>query len=124
MVLAQQTTAPLPVRHRLRVSEDDREFTVTVHRHVVDVPDVQVYMFHGCRLWRRQSLFHGTQIVENIVEMSEIPTVQGTKTPESLGTALVRQLVQEEIVEVIRDWITSACRIRVTHVRHGTRLRA
>ena len=53
-----------------------------------------------------------------------LPIVQVTKTPESLGTALVRQLAQAEIVEVCREWSMSACRIGVTRARHGTRRRA
>ena len=78
---------------------------------VVDVLNVQVYMFHG------------SQIVENIVEMFEIPIVQGTKTPRVWAPHLFASLARAEIVELCRDWSMSACRIRVTHVLHGTRFR-
>ena len=76
-----------------------------------------------CRLWRRQKRFHSWRIVENIVEIPEIQIVQ---TSESLFsyTAPDRRLTPAETVEVCRDWSTSACRIRVNHVRHSTRLRA
>ena len=92
----------------------DKVFAVTV---------TQVYMFHRCRLWRRQSRFHGLEIVENIVELPEIQAVQ---TSESLFSysAPVRRLTLAEIVKVCRDRSSSARRIHVNHVRHGTRLKS
>ena len=42
------------------------------------------------------------QFVEKIVVIPDVLTVQGTQTSESLGTALVRQVAQAEIVEVWR----------------------
>ena len=67
--------------------------------------------------------FTGLEIVENIVVLPEIQAVQ---TSESLFsfTAPVRRLTPAEIVEVCRDRSSSARRIRVNHVRHGTRLKS
>ena len=41
------------------------------------------------------------QIVEQNFKIPQIQIVQGTQTSESLGTALVRQVAQAEIVEVV-----------------------
>ena len=49
---------------------------------------------HRCKLCRRQSRFHGLQIVENIVEIFDIPS-------ESLDTASVRRVTPAEFVDVI-----------------------
>ena len=40
------------------------------------------------------------QIVKKVVEIPEIQTVQGTQTSESLGSGLVRQVAQAEILEM------------------------
>ena len=48
-----------------------------------------------CRLCRRQSRFHGLQIVEDIVEVFDI------QTSESLDTASVRRVTPAEFIEVI-----------------------
>ena len=50
---------------------------------------------HRCRLCRRQSRFHGLQILENIIEIFDVQTF------ESLDSACVRRVTPAEVVEVI-----------------------
>ena len=68
---------------------------------------------HRCRMCRRQSRFHGLQIVENIVEVFDI------QTSERLDTASVRRVTPAEFVGGDRDRSAFTRRARVTHVRHG-----
>ena len=89
---------------------------------VVDVLVVQVVMVHRCRLCRRQSRFQGLQIVENIVEIPKIRTVQGGQTTESFGAALVRHVAQTEIVEDVEIGACLPTESAHPDVRHGTRL--
>ena len=60
-------------------------------------PSCRSHRFHTCWLWRRQSRFHGLEIVEKNIETPELQTVQGTQTFESLDTAPVRRMIPAEI---------------------------